>query len=156
LGIFYHLPDIFSHSYDFQELKMDYWTKCKDNASICVTGFLVGLILTFLLVFIYMKWFKAENFTDPNDLDPATKALLAYHLASDPIGLGASAFYAPKNERFVDPNSMSPATKAILAAHMASDPIGLGASAFYKKPERLENKRENPALVNILYGGSGN
>ena len=78
---------------------MDYLTKCKDNASICATGAVFGLLIALLLVFIYMKWFKAERFTDPNDLDPATKALLAYHLQSDPIGLGASAFYKPK-ERF--------------------------------------------------------
>ena len=71
---------------------MDYLTRCKGNVDICATGVILGILITLLLVFVYMKWFAAESFEDPNDLDPATKALLAYHLQSDPIGMGANAF----------------------------------------------------------------
>jgi len=66
---------------------MDFWTRCSssEGMSICMTGALIGMILTIILVLVYWKYSAAsEFFTDPNDFDPQTKALLALANANDP------------------------------------------------------------------------
>jgi hypothetical protein len=56
----------------------------KENMAVCLTGMLMGVILTILLVVGYMYHTGSENFINPNSLDPQTKALLAAHEAADP------------------------------------------------------------------------
>jgi hypothetical protein len=77
---------------------MDFWAKCSsaEGMSICMSGLLMGIVLTLLLVWVYLNVvsprMKAERFVDPNALDPQSAALLQMHNAADPT----SAYMARK------------------------------------------------------------
>jgi hypothetical protein len=66
-------------------LKMDFLKSFKDHKELYGIGFLMGVVLTLLLVFIYMMYFakSGELFIDPG-WDPETKLLVEYHNAVDP------------------------------------------------------------------------
>jgi hypothetical protein len=51
--------------------------------AVCMTGMLMGVLLTILLVVLYSRM-RSERFMDPNDFDPQTKALLLAHERADP------------------------------------------------------------------------
>jgi hypothetical protein len=58
--------------------------KCEKNAGFCAMGMVIGAILVLICYFAYTKY-ERFNFNDPYAMDPTGQALLAYHLASDPI-----------------------------------------------------------------------
>jgi hypothetical protein len=64
-------------------------------------------------------------------------------------------FMKPAGEGFIGPNDLDSSSLALLAYKMQQDPVASGpivAAANKKGIERLENKRENSKLVNLLYG----
>ena len=86
------------------------------------TGLFLGLIITLILMYFYHSS-SSETFINPNDLDPESKALLAYHNMTDPIS-SAKLVKSMSKQRQMGQNS------------------GM---------ERAENKNEVPALVSMLY-----
>jgi hypothetical protein len=88
---------------------MEFVEDCKKHSDICSVGFLIGVIITLIIVWIYL--FRKDHFIDPS-LDATTAAILAYKNSTDPS----------------DNQAMK---------------------KMYN--ENLENKKENSALVGLLY-----
>ncbi len=61
----------------------DLYNKCKDEWGVCSVGIVIGLVLMWILIFIWSK-VLSEYFVDPNSLDPITQQLLQNHYKSDP------------------------------------------------------------------------
>ena len=66
------------------------------NYDIAAYGLIVGVLVVILFIMLYNYMYPAECFTDPNSLDPATKALLSYHLTRDPVGIISPKFIGGK------------------------------------------------------------
>lgn len=87
-----------------------------DHPAVCTA---VITILSILLIFMFIAYRNAttSSFANPDALDPATKLLVAYHEASDPL-------YTPlgvhnRAECYIDPNDMSPGMRQAMKASLA-------------------------------------
>lgn len=58
---------------------MDFWTECKQHPNVCTFGFVLGVLITLLLMWVY-NYYYGECFMNPNAMNPDTKTLLAYQL----------------------------------------------------------------------------
>jgi hypothetical protein len=63
---------------------MDFWKKCSDNSDVCTFGFVMGVLVSLLIVYLYMHYYSStstgEFFVNPNAMDPDTKTLLNYQM----------------------------------------------------------------------------
>jgi hypothetical protein len=64
---------------------MDFIENCQKNSDLCITAILVGVVVTLLILWLYLKY-GSERFTDPRDLDQATQALLGYWMTNNGVG----------------------------------------------------------------------
>lgn len=93
-----------------------------DHPAVCTA---VITILSILLIFMFIAYRNATTSTFANPaLDPATKLLVAYHEASDPLYTPLGAHN--RAECYIDPNDMSPGMRQAMKASLAQK---LGAHA---------------------------
>ena len=71
----------------------------KAHPDVYFAGIVFGAIIAILIYVLYMYYMGMESFMNPNDLDPATKALLAYHLTSDPVGMVSPKLVGGRNAK---------------------------------------------------------
>jgi hypothetical protein len=94
---------------------------------------ILGVIIILLICYIIYTYYYSSTSafqSNPNALEPATKLLVAYHMARDPLYTPLNTYARPPThmECYIDPNDMPPSMRKALKASFSKPEQFIGMS----------------------------